>query len=134
MKRLKRRHADFIYVAAREFQQRGAVHYHLAINTYIDHEELSELWSQGFVWIEKKTDNYSKMANYIGKYITKYAYDERLKGFNLYLRSHGLELPKEDLIFNSIEDLLDHLVLEYPEQIPNKRIVHFQDNSITWIG
>ncbi|MFC5528125.1 rolling circle replication-associated protein [Cohnella yongneupensis] len=55
MKRLLRKYPDFKYVGVREFQQRGAIHYHLAVNTFIPHAEISEIWGKGFVWVERKT-------------------------------------------------------------------------------
>ncbi len=134
MKRLLRRYPDFKYVAIREFQDRGAVHYHMAINRFIEHAELAKIWGHGFVWIEKKQGDSRKMANYISKYLTKYSWDERLKGYNLYLRSHGLELIYEDIFFSNVEELLDHLVVEYPNMMKEKSICKFNNDEIAWIG
>lgn len=43
---------DIKYLAVLEFQNRGAVHYHVLSDIpYIPQEELQELWGQGFVFI-----------------------------------------------------------------------------------
>lgn len=43
---------DIKYLAVIEFQQRGAVHYHVLSNIpYIKQDELQDLWGQGFVFI-----------------------------------------------------------------------------------
>lgn len=43
---------DIKYLAVIEFQQRGAVHYHVLSDIpYIKQDELQDLWGQGFVFI-----------------------------------------------------------------------------------
>ena len=50
VKRIKKIYPYFLYVCVVEFQQRGAVHYHLVCNLeYIKKKELEKVWSNGFV-------------------------------------------------------------------------------------
>ena len=58
---------DLKYLAVIEFQQRGAVHYHVLLNIpYIPHKELQELWGNGFVFI-----NAIEHVDNIGAYVLK---------------------------------------------------------------
>ncbi|MBP1154850.1 MULTISPECIES: hypothetical protein [unclassified Paenibacillus] len=130
MKRLQRRYSEFKYIAVREFQDRGAIHYHLAVNSFIPQRLLSELWGQGFVWIEKKKGKDDRLANYLVKYITKHANDERLQGVHSYLCSHGLKLSTVDRYFNSLDEVRDYLS-SLGKKKDNQFICFFDD--IVWI-
>lgn len=108
------------YFAVREFQDRGAIHYHMLIDLNItwdrDDKERREYferlvheiyWRHGWVDL-KRLDYYEegkkkrKMYNEegtvdnVGAYIVKYMDidDVRLKGHKAYLTSAGLERPK----------------------------------------
>ncbi len=134
MKRLARRFKDLKYVGVREFQDRGAVHYHLAVNQYIKQKQLAELWGQGFVWIEKKTNGQDHLINYLCKYLTKDAGDERLKGLHLYFCSQGLKISYEDKYFNSSNGMFEYLEETHGQKLKGKRILHFQEGQVIWIG
>lgn len=108
------------YVAVIEFQDRGAVHYHILLFNmpYIPHSVLLEKWDLGSVYIEgfirngkKNTLAYSnrndgflvngQQVKNIGAYITKTMNymiksleDDRLSGQKCYLNSKGLFTPK----------------------------------------
>lgn len=103
-----------------EFQKRGAVQYHLAVNMFIAQHELSDIWGQGFVWIERKITTQQQLANYISKYLTKNANDDRLKGYHSYLYSQGLKVEHKDQYFKSKQDMLEHLEKTYGECMKNK--------------
>ncbi len=106
--RLKYRYGDFKYIAVIEFQdkyKRGAIHYHMISDLgYIENRELREIWSNGFVRINriKQVDN---VGNYIIKYMCK-ADDVRLHRRKAYLRSENLEWP-EVLINEQVRDLVE---------------------------
>ncbi|MGX1195505.1 rolling circle replication-associated protein [Metabacillus sp. SLBN-84] len=114
------------YFAVREFQDRGAIHYHMLIDLDItwdrDDKERREYferlvhdiyWHHGWVDL-KRLDYYEegrkkrKMYNpegtvdNVGAYIVKYMDidDGRLKGHKAYLTSAGLERPK---VYTGIE-------------------------------
>lgn len=83
------------YVSVIEFQERGAVHYHVVFFNlpYIKNDRLRAIWSHGFVRINK-----IKEVDNVGAYVTKYMTkedDERLKGRKSYTTSKGLYQPIE---------------------------------------
>lgn len=134
MKRLARRYHDCQYIAVREFQNRGAVHYHIAINKFIKQTELHQLWGQGFVWIERKTKNQQHLINYLCKYMVKHSDDERLKGYHLYLSSQGLKVPYDDKYFNSGDEMVEYLEEQYSNIRKRKNVCAFQDGNVVWVG
>ena len=102
IKRLKYKYnlQNLKYLAVIEFQQRGAVHYHVLLNIpYIPHKELQELWGNGFVFINA-IEHVDNIGAYILKYITKDNNDERLMGQKAYLTSRNLKKPEEVLNHN----------------------------------
>ena len=82
-KRLGRVESDFKYVAVKEIQDRGALHYHVLCvysKPYIfpSSSEIEKSWRLGFVKVTapKIRMRVEKIANYIGKYIGKgYEYE-----------------------------------------------------------
>jgi len=82
-KRLERAGSDFKYVAVKEIQDRGALHYHILCvyskpYTFPSSDEIEKSWRLGFVKITapKLRLRVEKIANYIGKYIGKgYEYE-----------------------------------------------------------
>lgn len=94
---------DIKYLAVIEFQNRGAVHYHVLSNIpYIPQDELQELWGQGFVYINAIT-HVDNIGAYIVKYMTKDNTDERLQGLKAYLYSRNLKKPEELVNHNQKE-------------------------------
>lgn len=91
------------YLAVIEFQERGAVHYHVLLNIpYIPHKELQELWGNGFVFVNaiKHVDN---LGAYILKYMTKDNNDTRLMGKKAYLTSRNLK-QAETIVNHDLKD------------------------------
>lgn len=59
------------YIAVMEFQQRGAIHFHLVCNSrFINSTDLAKMWQKGFVKIvgAERIDN---LGFYLSKYFTK---------------------------------------------------------------
>ena len=98
------------YVAVVEFQERGAVHYHVVFFNmpYVPHEELTEVWGHGFVGINA-VDHVDDLGAYVSKYMGKSFDDEddpddpggggsgkrrRDKGKKRYFVSRGLIKPE----------------------------------------
>lgn len=103
--RVKRRYPEFSYVGVREFQKRGAVHYHLLIGMYIPQRELAELWGHGFVSV-----NFLKLKsaiNYVSKYLAKSVDDERLFGRRLILKSRELYVVVRTFLLVDAKKLFD---------------------------
>lgn len=94
------------YIAVPEFQERGAVHYHLLMNCpYIENRELARLWGHGFVKINA-IDKVDNIGAYITKYMTKDGLDERLAGQKSYFMSHNLKAPEIATDSEIIEEVL----------------------------
>lgn len=87
------------YIAVIEFQQRGAVHYHVLFFNlpYIAHVDLERIWRNGFVKINSVEDP-DRVIRYVTKYMTKSNDDERLRGKKCYFTSRGLAKPVEEII------------------------------------
>lgn len=98
------------YIAVVEFQERGAIHYHLLCNLpYISVYKLQEIWKNGFVWI-KNISNVDNLGAYVTKYMSKDNADERLVGNRCYFTSQGLQEPTT-IEENGIENIISHLLL-----------------------
>lgn len=116
-KKLRRVYNDEIkYVATREFQERGVVHYHLLLNMYVPIEVLNWAWNgikrvslkgmeneekfKGWVSVVYHKDTI-KAINYVAKYLMKeieFMKMETKNGYSkkMYLSSRGLKKAVED--------------------------------------
>lgn len=94
--RLRRRYPDMRALVVPEFQDangRGAVHYHMICNlTYIPHDELTELWGYGFVWVNS-IEHVDNVGAYLTKYMSKSMIDARMRGLKAYYRFGKLKEP-----------------------------------------
>jgi len=105
IRKLRNCYGKFHYLAVREFQKRGAIHYHVLIDypfikgfseSQIRKEEIdfAELfWKQGFVDI-KDISHVDNVGAYVVKYMTIDLHDSRLVGRKSYLTSKGLKRPE----------------------------------------
>ena len=107
------------YLAVPEFQKRGAVHYHVIFFNlpFIEriYDEINRIWRNGFTLVET-IKNLSHMVNYVAKYITAEALDERLSRRKRYFTSRGLNKPFETRVESDIASLL--------EQLPKDKIIY----------
>jgi len=101
--RLKYSQKNLKYLAVPEFQKRGAVHYHLLVNFEMKNEELSAIWEQGFVMINK-VKHVNNLGLYISKYVGKNLFDFRYFGMRKILSSRNLEKPIVITAINEIKD------------------------------
>lgn len=102
---------EFKYIAVREFQERGAVHYHMLCNLpYTENKVLADIWGHGFVNIQSVKD-IDNVGAYITKYMTKDVEDERLRGRKSYLCSKDLAEPVEAMR----EEVIDEILCEIGE-------------------
>ena len=103
-----RKKAFLKYVCVVEFQDRGAVHYHVLFFNmpYVPQKELAEVWGHGFVGINA-IDHVDDLGAYLAKYMGKDFDDDpddpdgggsgkrrRDKGKNRYFVSRGLIKPE----------------------------------------
>lgn len=93
------------YLVVIEFQKRGAIHYHCVMFNlpYIQNKDLSAIWGNGYVKINK-IDNVDNVGAYVCKYMTK-TDDDRLAGQKMYFASRGLEKPTEIKEIGRVESL-----------------------------
>lgn len=87
------RRAVLKYSAVIEFQERGAVHYHVILYNvpYVGNlfSRVSAVWGHGFVFINS-IDDVRNVGSYVVKYMTKNTRDERLFRKKAYFNSRGL--------------------------------------------
>ncbi len=88
-RRLKKRGIDFQYIAVLERQKRGAWHFHILTNVYLEHAKWEKYWGHGFVWIDKPR-SIRQSVRYMVKYLQKTFEDMEHKYRNRYLCSQGL--------------------------------------------
>lgn len=85
------------YISIVEFQQRGAVHYHVVYFNLAFIPDiksvLASLWGQGFIQV-KAVENIRNMGNYLVKYLQKTATDSRLVGKKAYSTAKHLKKPQ----------------------------------------
>lgn len=114
VKRISYRYSDFEYLAVPEFQQRGAVHYHLLCNLpFIETEALAQMWGQGFIKINR-LNNVTNIGAYVCKYLSKDMFDERTFGKKKFFRSQALKAPVEILGWKATLFEKKHLTTSTP--------------------
>lgn len=118
--------ANLDYIAVREFQKRGAIHFHMLCNwkrpfeteaeiRYYECLLGEEIWKHGFVDI-KKIDHVDNLGAYLIKYMTKNLSIELFEGKKMYLCSKGLKRP---LIFRGeeAEEILELYKLRQKKEV-----------------
>lgn len=87
----------FEYLAIHEYQQRGAIHYHVLIwddrttiyEKEIQYRTIQNVWGLGYVDCIK-AQGHARLANYLAKYLSKGLEDSRVYGKRLYNASRGI--------------------------------------------
>jgi len=93
--RLKREVGDFSFIWVREEQKNGLPHLHLIVSRYLPQATVSKAWDElggGSIVDIRKIDRVEKVANYVGKYLTKDATSDFPKGIRRYGSSADIEL------------------------------------------
>jgi hypothetical protein len=118
-----------------EFQERGAIHYHLIIYNipYTRQKVIQELWGNGFVWINK-IENVDNVGAYVAEYLGDRekgqghnVEDDRLRGRKSYFGSRGLFKPYEITDKKKVEALSQALPVQkivYSAQFDNEHLGH----------
>lgn len=122
------------FLAVREFQKRGAIHYHLLIDwklpATLKKAELRSLerqigtrvWGHGFVNLrslrgQKKQDNpVDNVGAYLVKYMTKNLFENNFKQIKLYLCSRCLKRPKI-YVQEEAQKFLEDQEIKYQKQV-----------------
>lgn len=118
------------YSAVVEFQERGAIHYHVVMYNmkYVPAGNINKIWDYsdyiGNINI-KKIKNVDNIGNYLCKYMTKESENKTLRGNKSYFNSRGLKKPQEITDKKRVEALL--------QALPLKHLKHFFtfDNEYT---
>ena len=128
--KIRRVKKDFRYICVPEFQERGAVHYHLLTNISINDKLMYEqednpkykhikYWSEGFSRIDNVKGDIKKIIGYISKYMTK-EIDNRLYGRRRFFYSQNCIVPRVSYI-DSVEKIdLDFL----NKKIQDKELIY----------
>jgi len=103
--RLVRAHIpNWPYVAVMELQERGAIHFHLAVSGRQDVALLRRLWhsviggENGNIDMQYFRGSKARLAKYLAKYISKDLAEGKARGVHRYKRSRGVEVPEEVLL------------------------------------
>jgi hypothetical protein len=115
--------ANLKYNVAVEFQDRGAIHYHVIIYNmpYVKANDIANVWGNGFIKINK-IDNVDNVGAYVTEYMGKDIDDERLQGKKSYFSSRGLFKPIEitdKKIVETVAAALPFEKLNYSSQFEN---------------
>jgi len=126
---------NFRYIAVPEFQERGAVHFHVLIWGFYEEAKkesttrsFQALWSRGFV-DGIVTDGHPKIAGYLTKYLSKSVFDVRLAGKKAYLSSHNILRPMSSASQNSfIKSIFANSLIPRSEPLQKKEFM------TEWLG
>ncbi len=125
--------ANLKYTCVIEFQERGAIHYHVIIYNipYIKASEISNIWGNGFIKINK-IDDVDNVGAYVSEYLGqaekgqgKDVADDRLQGKKSYFSSKGLFKPIEITNKKVVEQVAAALPLEnltYAAEFENEHL------------
>lgn len=126
MKKLRRRYKNFKYITVPEFQERGAVHYHMVCNLpFIEKSTWEKLWGHGFVK-PKTIVSRNGLATYLTKYLSKQFEQPRIPGHRLYYSSKSLKRSrviygaKAEYVSKKLKEKKDD-TLEYQSQYKTDR-------------
>lgn len=128
--------ANLRYSVVVEFQERGAVHYHIIFYNlpYLKSDTLSEIWGNGFVKINK-IDDVDNVGAYVTKYMSKDLGDSRLRGRKSYFNSRELKQPVEITDKEKVEAVVAALPLEtlkYSAEFDNDYLgnIHYRQYNL----
>lgn len=112
--------ANLKYTTVIEFQKRGAIHYHTIVYNmpYLKANEISDVWENGFIKINK-IDDVDNVGAYVGEYLGqaekgqgKNIEDDRLRGQKTHFSSRGLFKPVEITDKKIVEQVATALLTE----------------------
>jgi len=103
------------YMATREFQKRGAIHYHVLLNQRVNNKKVQQLWKYGFISIMQHRNKLTGIM-YVLKYIQKEIGETVMVTKNghtkkAYLSSQGLKNELDKCTLKYVITLPEHYVL-----------------------
>jgi len=108
---IKKWHKGIGYLAVPEYQKRGAIHWHIALNIRVDATRTREAWSK-ILGTEGLSGNINlqyfpsaaKQAAYLAKYVSKDMDDPQRGSRKRYKRNRGLVIPQTVVLLHSMEE------------------------------
>ena len=121
--------SDLEYTVVVEFQERGAVHYHVVVYNlpYIENEKLASIWGNGFVKVNR-IDDIDNVGAYVSAYLGKGIGEERLVGRKCFRSSRGVKKPLE--VINEEANELELAVWHSHELIYQ---TSFENEHVGWV-
>jgi len=139
LKRLRHKVNDLKYICVWEYQkERGNVfHFHCLFNFLMEHEQLTKIWGNGFIWISKlktRSDNLQQI-----RYMTKYLVKEMIanqenqkRGIRFFFTSNNLIKPTIQTLQEKID--LDTIIFENMENIISDGSYYLKDYNNNMIN
>lgn len=126
---IRQKNKDIKYLAVKEHQQRGAIHYHLIVFD-IDEDDLEKMlssWNYGFKHYKHIKNKYSySIANYLTNYMTKEKNQLVASNKKVFSNSRNLKRP---LVISS--DIINEVVLKHKYNVDLKAYDWKQHDYIT---
>lgn len=125
---------NYKYVAVIEYQKRGAIHFHMIINSpWLDVRGLKKYWKHGIIRNESvklREKNVNKGVDNVGAYLTKYVtkFERQQKYLNLYSCSKNLSDPKKMYLYGEDSETVKKLIAKYadaPRAMVNEYVSEF---------
>ena len=142
-------HKDYEYLKylwVMEYQERGAIHFHILLNIDLpikhlngrksnNHKELEQCfnkkyWNRGFIDLKKLDDN-NQAAKYIATYLVKDLLELDLGGYRVYSYSKNLNKPKVSKIFipNTGVETVVSIYQDYKVQYVNNYDIKYKNKD-----
>jgi len=103
IRRMKQHDPSFRYVAVYEYQKRGAIHFHLALNKFYAANVVRSFWTHGNIDFSKvRQAKTPKEAARIARYLTKYMgkdFGNQQANKKRYYATKGIPEPKKLVVF-----------------------------------
>lgn len=144
--KLHKEYNNLKYLWVMEYQDRGAIHFHILLNIQLpikhingrkskDHKQIEndfnkKYWNRGFIDLKALEDNY-QAAKYIATYLVKDLLELDLEGYRVYSYSKNLNKPKVSKIFildTKVESVIA-IYKDYKVQYVNSYDIHYTNKA-----
>lgn len=144
--KLHKEYNNLKYLWVMEYQDRGAIHFHILLNIQLpikhingrkskDHKQIEndfnkKYWNRGFIDLKALEDNY-QAAKYIATYLVKDLLELDLEGSRVYSYSKNLNKPKVSKIFipdTKVESVIA-IYKDYKVQYVNSYDIHYTNKA-----
>ena len=142
--KLHKDYNDLKYIWVMEYQERGAIHFHILLNLNInlnhtdgrkskEHKQFEndfnkKYWDKGFIDVKLLKDNY-QAGKYIATYLVKDLLELDLQGYRVYSYSKNLQKPLVSKIFikdTNVETVIS-IYKDYKVQYANSYDIKYVD-------